>query len=406
MADSIQRADAIDSAGFPLAFKVRQGGRRTPVVGGGTARDVFKVELRAMGGHQKECVVTEGEGGTAFRMVCDEGAMLKGTDLAPFPLGFFSAGFQADIENRFIAVAAARGAVIDALATELVSGYEFNGSFFRGDGKGSADAPEIKLKVRSSSGAAEIGAIARAAIDASPLAALVRARPQNTFALYVNGRRRAITAPLPSKAPDAADPLKVWTSAPRPLAGSTTLHDAIAKINDAPPPDPNAPQFGHSADPNATIKRPIQILGVSKWVGGTTESETWAGRPIGSRFGLKSDERVDHDLAPTGISLALGGIAFCLTTQLLRYIEAHKMNVRALRMVQLSPIELAGSAREPRAIAHALDTHVFVHGDEPDERMEKLLTMAQNTCYLHALLHNPFEPVVRVELNGVALPTS
>lgn len=405
MADSIQRSDAIDSAGFPLAFKVKQGSKRTPVIGASAARDVFKTELRAMGGHQKECVVTEGEGGTAFRMVSDEGAALKGTDLAPFPLGFYSAGFQADVQNRFMALAAARGVAISGLETELVNIYEFNGSFFRGDGKGSAEAPRIKLKVKSGASAADIQALARGAIDASPLVALVRAQPHNTFALYVNGKRRAIAAPPASKAVDAPDPLKTWTGVPRPLAGSTALADGIVKINEAPPPDKNAPQFGFSQDPSATIKRAIEILGVSKWAGGITESETWAGRPVGSRFGLKSDERTDQDLAASGISIAMGGIAFCLTTQLLRYTEVHKMNVRAIRMVQYSPIELTGSAAAGnlKAIAHPLDTHVFVHGDDTDERMERLLVMAQNTCYLHALLHNPYEPMVQIELNGTPL---
>jgi uncharacterized OsmC-like protein len=405
MADTIQRADSIESSGFPLAFKVRQGGKRSLAIGAGPARDVFKVELRAMGGHQKECVVTEGEGGTAFRMVSDEGANLKGTDLAPFPLGFFSAGLQADIENRFMTLATARGVRIDALETELVNVYEFNGSFFRGDGKGSAEAPRIKLKVKSPASAADINALARGALDASPLVALVRAQPHNTFALYVNGRRRAIAAPPASRAVDAPDPYKVWTGVPRPLAGSTALADTIAKINAAPPPDPSAPQFGYSQDPSATIKRPIEILGVSKWSGGTTQSETWAGRPIGSRFGIKSDERADHDLAPCGLSIAMGGIAFCLTTQLLRYTEVHKMNVRAIRMVQYSPIELTGEAAAGtlKAIAHPLDTHVFVHGDDTDERMERLLVMAQNTCYLHALLHNTYEPVLSVEVNGAGV---
>ena len=40
------------------------------------------------------------------------------------------------------------------------------------------------------------------------------------------------------------------------------------------------------------------------------------------------------------------------------------------------------------------------HGDDTDDRMERLLVMAQNTCYLHALLHNPRDPTLEIELNG------
>ena len=405
MADTLQRTDSIEGSGFPLAFKVRQGTKRSGVIGASAAHDVFRVELRAMGGHQKECVVTEGASGSGYRLVCDEGASLKGTDLAPFPLGFMSAGFQADLENRFMAAAIAAGVRIDALATELLNGYEFNGSFFRGDGKGSADAPHIKFLVRSAGAPATVSALARAALDASPLVALVRGTPHNTFALYINGKRRAIAAPPPSPASDAPDPLKVWAGIPRPLPNANDPADLIIKLAAAPLPEPSAPQFGMSTDPSATIRRPIEIRGSSRWINGITESATWAGKPIGSRFGLKSDERTTEDQAPSGLALAASGIAFCFMTQLLRYTEVHKMKVRALRMVQYSPFELTGSAAKNslRALAHPLDTHVFAHGDDTDERMEKLLVMAQNTCYLHALLHNPFEPVVAVTLNDVLI---
>ena len=78
------------------------------------------------------------------------------------------------------------------------------------------------------------------------------------------------------------------------------------------------------------------------------------------------------------------------------------MNIRAVRIVQTSPFELTGSAVAGtlRAVAHRLDTHIFLHGEESDERMEKLLVMAQNTCFLHALLAAPLEPVLELEVNG------
>lgn len=397
MAESIQRTDSIESSGFPLGFTVRKGSTRPGVIGAAASRDMFKVELRALGGHQKEAVVTEGEAGSMFRNVCDEGALLKGTDLAPFPLGFFSAGLQADIENRFMTLAAARGLRINSLATELMNGYEFNGSFYRGDGKGSADAPRIKLKVSTSASAESVYAVARSALDASPMVAAIRAPLANTFAIYVNGRRRPITTPNPSRAGDASDPLKTWAGVPKPLASAADLPDMIAKL--VPAPD-GQPVWTTPPDPTATVRRQIEIYGISRWNDGLTESETWGAKPLGSRFGLKSDERPGGDRAPSGLGIAVSGIAHCLTTQLLRYTEVHKMAVRAIRVVQFSPFELAGNAKDGslRAIAHPFDTHVFLHGDDTDERMERLLAMAQNTCYLHALLHESFEPVLELEV--------
>lgn len=404
MAESIHRTDSIESSGFPMGFKVRHGSARPGVLGLKPSRDLFRVELRALGGHQKEAVVTEGATGSAYRSVCDEGAALKGTDLAPFPLGFFSAGLQADFLNRFIALATVNKLAVSDVTTELVNIYEFNGSFFRGDGKGSAEAPRIKLRVKTDASASAVQAVARAALDASPIIAICRAALGNTFALYVNGKRRMLRAPAPSNAPDAPDPLKTWTGIPRPLAGSEELAGMITKISDAPPPPASAPQFGMSVNPSATIKRAIDIRGIASIAGGTTLAETWAGSPVGSRFGLKSDERTDHDQAPSGMAIAAAGIAYCLTTQLLRYADVHKMNIRAIRMVQDSPFELvAGVGGTIKAVAHPFDTHVFLHGEDTDERMEKLLVMAQNTCYLHALLHGPFEPTLDIELNGARL---
>jgi hypothetical protein len=85
----------IDAYGDPLAFRLRQGRGRSPLLG--TGRDVIKVEARQLAGHQKEAVVTEGAKGNAWRLTSDEGKHLRGSDLAPFPLGFFNAGMQSDL---------------------------------------------------------------------------------------------------------------------------------------------------------------------------------------------------------------------------------------------------------------------------------------------------------------------
>ena len=100
--------DRIDGTGYPLAFKVQAGRRAATIAGSASARDVFRIEARTMGGHQKEVVVTEGVGGATWRLTSDEGAILKGTDLAPFPLAFFNAGLHADFVNRALAIARAK----------------------------------------------------------------------------------------------------------------------------------------------------------------------------------------------------------------------------------------------------------------------------------------------------------
>ena len=77
-------AETIASSGFPLGFKTRNGSQRPGVILGASGRDIFKVEARHLSGsHQKEAVVTEGEHGSSWRMVSDEGVHIKGDDLAP-----------------------------------------------------------------------------------------------------------------------------------------------------------------------------------------------------------------------------------------------------------------------------------------------------------------------------------
>ena len=61
-----------------------------------------------LAGHQKEAIVYEGAGGPRWRLVSDEGKHLGGTDLAPFPLGFFNAGLHGDVVARLVTRAAGR----------------------------------------------------------------------------------------------------------------------------------------------------------------------------------------------------------------------------------------------------------------------------------------------------------
>ena len=181
--------DTIDMHGDPLAFLVRRG-RGAPIESG---RTVFKVEARQMAGHQKEAVVTEGAEGSVWRLTSDEGLHLKGTDVAPFPLGFFNAGLQADLYGRIRTLAARRGIALETVAIRVVNHYWLTGSFIHGTGEGHAEAPDIEVQVQSPASADAVETLVAAAMDASPAIAYLRAPlTGNTFALYINGRRRPV----------------------------------------------------------------------------------------------------------------------------------------------------------------------------------------------------------------------
>ena len=389
MANSIHSTDTIDGHGYPICFKTRLGQLRPGVLSLGDAQDLFITQARAMGGHQKEAVVTEGQQGSSWRMVSDEGPALKGTDLAPFPLGYMSAGLQADLLHRITKLANTQGINLQDLACNLENDYMFEGSFFKGTGQGFAYRPRFQVQMNSQAPANQVRQLVQQAGAASPLLASWASPLHNTFALYANGRKVALRNLAPSSIM-ADDPFKTWSQAPAPLKGADVLDDIVSKTQPVEVKNPTQPSGWEVG------RVDIPIHGSCESANGIGRSVTWANRLGGSAFAIQSDDRSSNDQAPSSLANAYAGIAFCFMTQLLRYVEHHHMKVRALRLVQLSPCRIASGVAQ----ALPLDTHVFVHTEESDEVMERLVQMSARTCYLHAALSETLPPEVTLILNG------
>jgi hypothetical protein len=378
----------IDGHGDPLAFQFRQGHARSPFCGNG--RDVIKVEARQLAGHQKEAVVTEGAVGSAWRLTSDEGKHLRGTDLAPFPLGFFNAGMQSDLYGRIRTLAAVRGIGLGTVGIRVANHYWLTGSFVHGTGEGHAEAPDIDVDVQSDASTETVRALVAEAMDASPAIAFLRSPlSDNTFALYINGRRREVEGIANSASADAGDPYRTYTKVPRPLH-IDARRDLIEKTGQV--------EQGASEPAPATVTNKLirNILGEGKSAGGDGmyETDTWLGMPGTSHFRLVSHEGANA-VAPCGLALLSAGIAFCYMTQLSRYIENMKMKIHGVRLVQFNPY-VAGST----AAAESIDTHLFLNGEAADESHLQLLTIAARTCYLHAASKTPTEPKLRIVHNG------
>ena len=378
--------DTIDKYGDPIAFRIRAGDRRGALLAkGGT----IKVEARHMAIHQKEAVVTE-DGGTQWRLASDEGRHLKGTDLAPFPLGYFNAGLQCDLYGRIRALAARRNIALRGVDIRLVNHYWLTGSFIHGTGEGHAEPPDVDVKIDSNASDDTIKTLVAAALDASPAMAYLRTPlAANTFALYVNGRRHTVGGIANSPATDVVDPYRVYTKPLRPL-DPAARRDLIQKTGVVEPGEVVL------AGPSINNKLIRNIVGIGHSVGadGLYEVDTFLGVPGGSHFKLTSDESA-REIAPTGLALASAGIAFCYMTQLSRYIENMKMNIRQVRLVQTTAFT-AGD----KATFAPIDTHLYLNGEAPVETHLQLLTIAARTCYLHAAAKTPTEPKVRVVHNG------
>ncbi|MDH3739821.1 MAG: hypothetical protein OER92_11555 [Alphaproteobacteria bacterium] len=398
-------SDTIDSSGYPLAFKTHQGTTRSPLLSAQSGRDVFVTDVRSMNGYQKEAVVTEGAGGSAWRMTTDEGKHIKGTDLAPFPLGFFNAGLHADLIKRILMIAEARAMEAPDVAIELKNFYFLDGSFVRGDGVGGAQPANIVVKINSDASADDMAALVSDAVRASPALATMRQVVANTFAIYVNGRRHDVTTLNNSTAPDAADPYRTYANPPAPLAGTNDLPDLIRKTGDVTPGDIVDVSDG-------TIRRVVRtVAGASRLLdpAGIAETDTWLEVAGLSHFAFKTDDRPHIDpgqeVGPSGLALIAAGIVFCYLTQLTRYILHQKVDINGVRIVQYTPFALSGSAADGTwsGSIEPVDTHLFLNGGADAATHERIMTIAANTCYLHATLIAQLDPIVSIELNGTPL---
>lgn len=390
--------DTIDAYGDPLAFKVREGSSKSAPFGSTPSERRVEVEARQMAGHQKEAVVTL-EGGTAWRLSSDEGVHLKGTDLAPFPLGFFNAGLQSDLYGRLRHHAKLAGITLDTLNVRLENRYWLTGSFALGTGEGHAEPTQIELTITSRAPAHDIRRVVDAAVASSPAMALLRTSLENTFALYINGRRRHVEGVRNSVATDASDPYMTYPAAPRPLRDTTALPDPISKTGreEAGSPAP-AP-----ASTDTRIVRTIKGEGRPIPPEGCFELDTWLAMPGTSHFMFRTDEGCS-DMAPSGLALLSAAISFCYMTQLSRYIEHMRLAIKGVRLVQVNRYGVAAGVEDRvTGVAGPIDTHLFLNGEAPEETHAKLLSIAARTCYLHATAAAALEPIVRVVHNGNAI---
>ena len=367
----------------PLAFRSRAG--CPPRFDG--SRETFKVDARHVSGHVREAVVTAGEDGSAWRMLSDEGLHLKGTDLAPFPFGYFNAGLQGDLIRCIRNAAAQQGVVLNSLEIVLDNEYWLTGSFALGTGQGHAEATRIQIDVHSSASAAAVASVIAAAVESSPALALLRTPLVNTFALYINGRRRAVAGVASSTAADVVDPFLRYQAPPRALADTVAMIEKLSVRED-----------GEIAiAPSATTTRITRkVTGRGRLVDATgmTAIETWLQLPGMSHFAFRSDEG-GGDRAPCGLALLAAGLAFCYMTQIARYVEAMKLAVGSVRLVQFSPFQ-AGAAE-------GFDTHLFLNGEAADEVQTNLLTIAARTCYLHATMAAALPPAISIRYNDCAV---
>jgi hypothetical protein len=317
---------SIQSSPHPLVFKVGNVGEFG--TGGASSGDRIRIATaaRALDGMQKEALVHSAASGSVWRMVSDEGPYLNGTDLAPFPLAFFTAGLTFSYLSEIRTLAQRREIEARDLGLVIDNLYTMEGSALRGDMAGGALPPEVTAYLDTAADEETVGELVRSAVAALPASSLLRAPLISRFALAYNGdpvtvdRVRAIEGEL------APDPAPLFDQA-APVDAAGYLPEIIQKLETAETVFDDEQGAGSSLQ--AEQKRTLHVRGIGKV------------RPIGSVFRFLSDDAAPHggaERAPSGLAYLSAGIAFCFLTQIGRYAHITKQALDGYRVCRMASL--------------------------------------------------------------------
>lgn len=393
----------IESSGLPLAFKIR--GTPAASLDRGDEENEDRVDMRvqarALEGMQKEAVVSSNSG-SSWRVVSDEGPYLNGTDLAPFPLAFFTAGMQFSYLSELLGHAAAHGISLKSVELWQDNYYTMEGSALKGTMLGGAKPAGLKIKITANSPGERIRRLIRQAEASSPAEAMVREVLANTFSLNFNGRSVPVTGVNPSTTeakPHSVDSFDSIQSADETefLPGIISKTDGMDRVFEK--------EGGAGSSLQADQKRTLHIHGQARALDGTLmEATIQAFKPIGSAFRFLCDGKTEggEEKAPPPLAYLSAGVGFCYMTQIGRYAHITKQDLRKYEVVQENVFTMSGSADDWSRIARAYptDTQVFLEAGEPDETAQKTVSMGERTCFLHAAMRGSCPSVIKVELNG------
>lgn len=382
--------DSIEASEFPLVFKAdQQSLLQAPEVDG---RISVRTATRALAGMQKEAIVCYGHQGSVWRTVCDEGPWLNGTDLAPFPLGFFSAGLVASYLSEYLSHAKHQGLVIRQLQVMVDNHYSMEGSLLKGTMTGSALPVHVTFSVNADADINQLNQLSYLAVATSPADAYLREAQRSTFSLNRNSEQVKVAEVLASAGAAVEDPETLFNKT-IPSKSELIAEDILEKLEaveslggDKLGAIKSAGNVGLSENQ----KRQLHVRGVGKLRSdGMKEVRVACFTPVGSVFQLLSDDSIlcgGQERAPSGLVYLAAGLSYCFMTQLGRYAQVAKQELQSYRIVQDAHFSLpyAISAKQEPATSSAVDTQVFLQTRESLENTQRLLRMGEQTCYLHA----------------------
>ena len=391
---------SIDSIGMPLVFKAEETGS---VPDSGPGQIAVRAEVRALEGMQKEAIVHYGPSGTCWRMVSDEGPYLNGTDLAPFPLAFYTAGMAFSFMTEFLRHARAHGVKIHSIKVIQDNYYTMQGSAIRGDMLGGAKPPEMKVEVETDASQEMVNRLVQLAEQSSPAQSYMRDVLQNTFSLHFNGQPIDVADVAKYTGENSPDPAPAFDQL-KFQDESEYQRDIIVKLKAAE--TVFGVEGGAGSSLKATQKRTLHVRGVGTLrEDGLKEVNVQLFKPIGSTFRFLSQEPEEADgkeMAPPALAYLSAGVGFCYMTQMGRYAHIVKQELQSYRIVQDNIFRLSGRAEEENltATAEPVNTQVYIEMNESDEAARQLVRMSERTCFLHAAMRNSNPAEIELEVNA------
>ena len=379
---------SIQSSIHPLVFKVGDiSSLPDPYINTNDGIAVRTV-TRALEGMQKEAIVHNGFTKTAWRMVCDEGPWLNGTDLSSFPLGFYSAGMAASLASEITALAKQRNISVQGLELIQDARYSMEGSAVKRTMRGTALPIETEIRIKSDAPKADIQKLVFHSLAASPADAIMRSELESHFRITRNDKDIGVGKAKLSTIPAASDPKRLFDDV-TPAEDTTLAENIIEKQEgaDTAGDKVSGKPVGFVSDQ----KRMLQVRAVLRLrEDGLKTIQTQCIQPSGgSVFNFLSDDSLafgGQGRAPTGLDYISAGVSFCFMTQLSRFAGIVKQDLQSYGIVQDTSFSLPGSSahRNKAATAELVDTHVFLTSDDDDEANRVLVDMGEQTCYLHA----------------------
>jgi hypothetical protein len=346
---------------------------------------------------QKEALVHYGPNNTVWRMVSDEGPYLNGTDLAPFPLAFYSSGMAFSFLSELERHAATRNVKLDSVSIEQDNFYTMEGSAIRGDMIGGVLPSEIAVHIEADASEEDIAAIIRLAEASSPAQSYMNDVLQNTFSLEANGQALPVSGVPASPGERIADPEPDFQAA-EPAASEEFLEDIITKRATAEAKE--GVEGGAGSSLKSEQKRTLHVHAEAVIrEDGLREAKIRLYKPIGSTFHIISDE--SGLVAPPSLGYLSAGVAFCYMTQLGRYATIVKQDLTAYRIVQDNVFKIGDE--QAKAEAKPVDTQLFVDLNDTEEGAQRLLMMGERTCFLHAAMRASNRSKLTADLDGTQL---